>query len=127
MVAPSPMTLIFMAYERVTSMPPSVSSSAAMASRSAGSCQYMAMRSSVSTSSILLSISMSIGVRVRLERSRDVGVAAAELVQALLIERAGRKRCCREDIEGDVMAGGNAMDTVGDGAVERSAEDARGA
>ena len=62
-----------------------------------------------------------------LERSRDVRIAAAEFVQAR-VERAGEEALpVREDIEGDVMAGGNAMDTVGDGAVERSAQDARGA
>ena len=61
-----------------------------------------------------------------LERSRDVGVAAAEFVQAR-VERAGEEAPpVREDIEGDVMAGGNAMDAVGDGAVERSAQNARG-
>ena len=60
-----------------------------------------------------------------LERSRNVGVAAAEFVQAR-VERTGEEALAvGEDIEGDVMAGGNAMDAVGDGAVERSAQNAR--
>ena len=60
-----------------------------------------------------------------LERSRDVGVAAAEFVQAR-VERAGEEALSvREDIEGHIVTGGNAMDAVGDGAVERSAQNAR--
>ena len=92
LVAPSPMTSIFMAYERVTSMPSSVSSAAAMALRSAGSCQYMAMRSSVSTSSILLSISMSIGVRVRLSEAAMWGSPPQNSSRRPYSER-GRKHC----------------------------------
>ena len=62
-----------------------------------------------------------------LERSRDVGVAAAEFVQAR-VERAGEEALpIREDIEGHIVAGGNAMDAVGNATVERTAQDARGA
>ena len=56
-----------------------------------------------------------------------MGVAAAEFVQAC-VERAGEETLAvGEDIEGDVMAGGNAMDAVGNAAIERTAQNARGA
>ena len=56
-----------------------------------------------------------------------MGVAAAEFVQAR-VERAGEEALAvGENVEGDVMAGGDAMDAMGDTAVERSAQDARGA
>ena len=62
-----------------------------------------------------------------LERSRDVRVAATELVQAR-VERAGEEALpVREDIEGHVMAGGDAVDAMGNAVIERSAQDARGA
>ena len=55
-----------------------------------------------------------------------MGVAAAEFVQAR-VERAGEEALpVRKDIEGHIVAGCNAMDAVGDGAVERSAQNARG-
>ena len=56
-----------------------------------------------------------------------MGVAAAEFVQAR-VERAGEEALpIREDIEGHIVAGGNAMDAVGNTTVERTAQDARGA
>ena len=62
-----------------------------------------------------------------LERSRDVGVAAAELIQTR-VERAGEEALpIREDIEGHIVAGGDAMDAMGNAAIERTAQDARGA
>ena len=62
-----------------------------------------------------------------LERSRDVGVAATEFVQAR-VERAGEEALSvGEDVEGDVVAGGDAIDAVGDAAIERTAQNARGA
>ena len=61
------------------------------------------------------------------ERPGDVRVAAAELVQALVERAGGEALAVGEDIEGDVVAGGNAMDTVGNVTVERTAQNARGA
>ena len=56
-----------------------------------------------------------------------MGVAAAELIQAP-VKRAGEEALSiREDIEGHIVAGGNAMDAVGNAAIERTAQDARGA
>ena len=55
------------------------------------------------------------------------GVTAAELIQAP-VKRAGEEALSiREDIEGHIVAGGNAMDAVGNAAIERTAQDARGA
>ena len=54
-------------------------------------------------------------------------IAAAELVQAL-VERAGEEApTVGENVEGDVVAGGNAVDAVSDAAIERTAQNARGA
>ena len=62
-----------------------------------------------------------------LERSRDVGVTAAELIQAP-VKRAGEEALpIREDIEGHIVAGGDAMDAMGNAAIERTAQNARGA
>ena len=56
-----------------------------------------------------------------------MGVTAAELIQAP-VKRAGEEALSiREDIEGHIVAGGNAMDAVGNAAIERTAQDARGA
>ena len=56
-----------------------------------------------------------------------MGVAAAELIQAR-VERAGEEALpIREDIESHIVAGGDAMDAMGDAAIERTAQDARGA
>lgn len=55
------------------------------------------------------------------------GVAATELIQTP-VKRAGEEALpIREDIEGHIVAGGNAMDAVGNVAIERTAQDARGA
>ena len=56
-----------------------------------------------------------------------MGVAAAELIQAR-VERAGEEALpVREDIEGHIVAGGDAMDAMGNAAIERTAQYARGA
>lgn len=56
-----------------------------------------------------------------------MGVTAAEFVQAR-VERAGEEALpIREDIEGHIVAGGDATDAMGNAAIERTAQNARGA